>query len=332
MTGRLFACLATAAAVLAAGSAPAQNQAQPPAPAKAQPFVVASTNGGTGASTDRGFANLADAIAAIGGGTGTILVAPGTYEQCAVQKAGRVTIQARVPGSVIFDHVACEEKAGLVLRGRSATINGILFQNYAVSDGNGAGIRLEHGDLTVSNSLFRNSEEGILTADDPRGTITIDRSTFSHLGRCDRDLSCAHSVYVGHYGKLIVTRSRFDAGKGGHYLKSRANVVKIDQNSFDDSHGHLTNYMIDLSNGASGEIVGNVMVQGRDKDNWSAFIALGAEGKTAKAQPPLVVRGNMARFVPGLTRNSSFVADWIGEKVTMSDNQLAAGISRYDRR
>src|SRR3546814_989026 len=85
-----------------------------------------------------------------------------------------------------------------------------------VPDANGAGIRLERGNLEVANSLFRNSEQGILTADDTASEIRIDRSTFQHLGRCDRGLSCAHSIYVGAYGKLTVTRSRFELRSAEH--------------------------------------------------------------------------------------------------------------------
>src|SRR3546814_1288741 len=48
---------------------------------------------------------------------------------------------------------------------------------------------------------------------------------------------------------------------------------------FRSSGGRLTNYMIDLSNGASGTISGNEMVQGRDKDNYSAFITVAPEGR-----------------------------------------------------
>jgi hypothetical protein len=44
-----------------------------------------------------------------------------------------------------------------------------------VPDGNGAGIRLKRA-TDVVNSMFRSSEEGILTADDPEATLTsIDR-------------------------------------------------------------------------------------------------------------------------------------------------------------
>ena len=67
-----------------------------------------------------------------------------------------------MPGSVIFDGTTCEDKAALVLRGGGTTVDGIVFRNMRVGDGNGAGIRIEIGDLTVTNSMFLDSQEGIL--------------------------------------------------------------------------------------------------------------------------------------------------------------------------
>jgi hypothetical protein len=287
------------------------------------PFTVAESG--------QGFPTLAAAIGAIGDGQGTVVVAPGSYGQCAVQNGGDVTLRAATPGTAIFDGAICEGKAALVLRGRSSRIDGIVFQNLRVPDGNGAGIRLESGNLDVVNSLFRNSEEGILTGDSAGGSIRIDKSTFRHLGRCDRGLSCAHGVYVGHYGSLTVTRSRFDAGDGGHYLKTRTPRVSIKDNSFDDSAGRTTNYMIDLSNGANGEISGNEMVQGRDKENWSAFITVAPEGRDNDSSG-LVIAGNSASFVPGLERQSTFVAKFTDDAVRIGQNKLAAGIKVSDRR
>ena len=279
----------------------------------------------------RGYANLRDAVNAIGSGRGTVQIAPGTYAQCAVQEGGDITFRAATPGTVILNGAICEEKAALVLRGRSSTVDGIIFQNMRVPDGNGAGIRLEGGNLRVTNSLFRNSEEGILTGDAPGNSITIDKSTFRHLGRCDRDLDCAHGIYAGHYGSLTVTRSRFDQGNGGHYLKTRTPRVTITDNSFDDSAGHLTNYMIDLSNGASGEIARNEMVQGRDKENHSAFITVAPEGREHDSAG-LSITGNSASFVPGLKRGSTFVANFTDDAVKIGANRLASGITLTERR
>lgn len=287
------------------------------------PFTVAETG--------QAFRSLADAIGAIGDARGTIVVASGAYHECAVQDAGDVTIRAAKPGTVIFDGVPCEGKAALVLRGRASAVDGVIFQNIRVPDGNGAGIRLENGNLTVRNSLFRNSEEGILTGDFDGGQVVIDKSTFRHLGRCDRDLDCAHGVYVGRLANLTVTNSRFDQGDGGHYLKTRTARVTITDNSFDDSAGKLTNYMIDLSNGANGVIRGNEMVQGKDKDNWSAFITVAPEGREHDSSG-LVIDGNKAGFVPGLERGSTFVANFTDDAVRIGQNQLAPSMKVKDRR
>tara|TARA_B110001454_G_scaffold161521_1_gene150993 strand:- start:644 stop:1582 length:939 start_codon:yes stop_codon:yes gene_type:complete len=281
--------------------------------------------------TGRTYRTLAEAVAAVGDRSGTIIIAPGTYRQCAVQQAGAITYRAQKPGSVVFDGVTCEGKAALVLRGRAATVEAIIFQNMRVPDGNGAGIRLERGNLTVSASLFRTSEEGILTHDDPQSTIRIDHSIFGKLGRCDRDLDCAHGIYVGHYGHLIVTATRFEAGQGGHYLKSRAARVTITGNVFDDRAGRLTNYMIDLSNGASGLIANNIMVQGRDKDNYSAFITIAPEGREWDSNG-LQIRDNQASFGGNYGRNSTFVANWTNDRPQIVGNRLTTGIKVTDRR
>ena len=176
-------------------------------PAQGAPFTIVESG--------RGYGSLQQAVDAIGGGDGTISVAPGTYRQCAVQQAGNVTIAAAEPGTVVFDGVTCEGKAALVLRGRSARISGVTFRAMEVPDRNGAGIRLERGDLVVAQSWFLDSEQGILTADDPNGTIVIDKSTFAGLGNCENSAGCAHSIYIGDYGRLRVTRSRFERGTGG---------------------------------------------------------------------------------------------------------------------
>jgi hypothetical protein len=279
----------------------------------------------------RGYSRLQDAVDAIGEGQGTISVASGYHRDCAVQTAGRIAFVAAEPGRAIFDGVTCEGKAALVLRGAGAKVDGIVFQNMRVPDGNGAGIRLEKSDLDIANSLFRNSEEGILTADDPEATLTIDRSTFSRLGRCDRGLSCAHSVYTGIYGRVIVTRTRFEKGSGGHYFKSRGVVVDVRDNSFDDTQGTATNYMIDLPSGSVGRIANNMFVQGRDKENYSALIAVAAEERKNPSRG-LVIEGNRATLPAGMDRKSVFVADWSGEALAIGANELGAGLLRFEKR
>jgi hypothetical protein len=295
----------------------------PAIPQQQGPFTVQETG--------RRFASLQEAVAAIGEGKGTIRIAPGRYGECAVQEAGDIAYLATEPGSAVFDGVPCEGKAALVLRGRAAEVSGLIFQNIRVPDFNGAGIRLEHGDLTVAQSWFRDSQEGILTGDDPKGLLVIDRSTFTRLGTCEGSGGCAHSIYTGNYGQVRVTRSRFEEGRGGHYVKSRAARVDIASSSFDDVNGKGTNYMIDLPDGATGQISNNWFVQGRDKENYSAFIAVAAEAHD-HSSAGLSVVGNDARVAPGVTRSSAFVADWSGDPLNIGENALGTGLKRFESR
>ena len=295
--------------------------------------VLAQTPSGpfTVTESGRSYASLQQAVDAVGAGQGTIAIAPGTYRQCAVQEAGTVTYLADQPGRVIFERTACEGKAAFVLRGRAARISGLTFRGISVPDHNGAGIRLEQGDLTVAQTWFTDSQQGILTGSDPASTIVIDKSTFSGLGNCEDSAGCAHSVYIGHYGSVRVTRSRFERGTGGHYLKSRAAQVQVAANSFDDSAGRGTNYMIDLPEGSVGQITNNWFVQGRDKENYSAFIAVAAEDHTHSADG-LTIAGNDARFAPDVRRSSAFVADWSGDRLALGPNALGTGLKPFEKR
>ena len=95
-----------------------------------------------------------------------------------------------------------------------------------------------------------------------------------------------------------MTRSRFEEGRGGHYVKSRAVRADIASSSFDDLRGEATNYMIDLPEGAVGQISNNWFVQGRNKENYSAFIAVAAEGETHPSGGLSIVANDARRF-PG---------------------------------
>lgn len=295
-------------------------------PAAAQqsraPFTIAETG--------QGFATIGQAVSAVRDGDATILIAPGTYRQCTVQTGGKITFKAQKPGTVIFEKEACESKAAFVLRGRGSTVDGIIFRGYAVADGNGAGIRIETGNLTVTNSMFLDSQEGILGGHhDTVREIVIDRSTFSGLGQCET-YHCSHSIYLIIKGKIAVRNSRFERGTGGHYVKIRAPHVEITDNSFDDSAGKGTNYMIDLSEGGAGSIARNTFVQGRSKENRSALIMVAAEAKTYSAQGLQVV-DNVATMAPGAPGNPAFVADLSGSNITLARNKLT-GMREFERR
>lgn len=287
-----------------------------------QPFTVVESG--------RAFWRLDDAVKSIGSGSGTITVAPGQYSDCATFDGGTLTLKAVQPGTAIFSGGACEGKGTLVLRGLNADIDGLVFENVAVPDRNGAGIRLEKGDLHVIRTTFRNSEQGILTAVDPEGSIVVEQSTFSGLGGCPGG-SCSHSIYVGDYGSLTVNRVRFERGTGGHYLKSRAAHITVTDSSFDDVHGKDTNYMIDLSAGATGTIARNTFVMGTSKENHSAMIAVATESRDHPSSG-LSISDNDARLAPGVAWPTVFVADWSHEPLKIGSNALGPRIKPFEQR
>ena len=281
--------------------------------------------------TGAGFDRLQQAVDAIGDRAARSPSRRAAMPTARCRPQGYVSYLSAEPGAAVFDGRTCEGKAALVLRGRGAEVSGLVFQNMRVPDFNGAGIRLEQGDLTVAETWFRDSEQGILTGDDAAARIVIDRSTFTRLGTCEGAGGCAHSIYTGEYGHVRVTRSRFEEGRGGHYLKSRAARVEIASSSFDDARGRATNYMIDLPEGAAGQISNNWFVQGSDKENYSAFIAVAAEGQT-HSSAGLAIVGNDARLAPGVDRNTTFVADWSGDTLALGENALGPGLKRFEKR
>lgn len=308
--------LAFAIAALLVTTAPAFPQGQ------GAPFTVQETG--------RGYGSLQEAVSAIGEGRATIRIAPGRYGDCAVQEAGEISFVSEVPGKAIFDRAICEGKATLVLRGRGAKVDGIVFMRTLVEDGNGAGIRLETGDLHVTNAMFIDGQCGILTASFPQGRITIERSTFAGLGK-DPTGNGAHALYIGDYGSLRIFQSRFERGTGGHYVKARAPRVEILDSSFDDSQGRNTNYSIDLSNGASGRIAGNSFEQGPNKDNYSTMIAVAPEGPK-HSSAGLVIEGNKVWLSPGFKERTTFVGNWSRDAVVLRNNELADRIAPIAQR
>ena len=77
--------------------------------------------------TGRGYGSLQEAVDAIGDREGTVIIAPGNWSECAVQSEGVVHFRAAEAGKALLGGQACEGKAALVLRGRGATVDGLVF-------------------------------------------------------------------------------------------------------------------------------------------------------------------------------------------------------------
>lgn len=221
----------------------------------------------------RALAAPSDAAAVAGDGD-TVLIDAGTYrgdvatwtqDDLTLRGVGRVRLRA--------DGQSAQGKAIWVIAGDRTTVDRVGFSGARVPDGNGAGIRQEGTDLTVTRSSFRHNENGILTGADPRSDIVVRRSRFVGNGAGD---GYTHNLYVGEVRSLTVTGSLLARADTGHELKSRAARTTIVGNMVTDGDA-TASYSIDLPNGGRSLVAGNVVIQGPRSEN-SALVSYGAEG------------------------------------------------------
>jgi hypothetical protein len=218
------------------------------------------------------YATLASAIAASNDGD-TIDVQAGTY----VDDFATITTNINLVGVGGMVHLVADENIpngkAILVTDANVTIDHFEFSGAQVVDGNGAGIRYEAGNLTITNSYFHNNQEGILTAPVTNGTLSIDHSEFAYNGAGD---GYTHDIYVGTIGTFSLTNSYIHDAIVGHDVKSRAanNIIannRILSNSSTDS------YEIDLPNGGNASIYNNIIQKGPNSQN-PTMISYGEEG------------------------------------------------------
>jgi len=172
---------------------------------------------------------------------------------------------------------SAEGKAIWVVKGDRALVENIEFTDCHVSDGNGAGIRLEGTGLTVRNSVFRDNDEGILTGANANSDIVVETSEFSANGD---GAGQAHNIYVGAVRSFTLRNSASHHAKVGHNVKSRAKTNFILYNRIYDGADGTASYEVDLPNGGEAYLIGNTIQQGPQTEN-STIVSYGAETNEA---------------------------------------------------
>jgi len=219
-----------------------------------------------------------------------------------------------------------------VVAGDNTVIENIEFSGAKVPDRNGAGIRLDSGNLTVRNCLFRNNETGILGGF--YGRVLIEHSEFFDNGYGDGQ---SHNIYLNSGVEEFTLRySASRRAKVGHLVKSRAARNYILYNRLTQESG-TGSYEIDLPNGGAAFVIGNVIQQGETTQN-RGMLTFGVEGlRTGVAHELYVVNNTFvstrsagATFVqitsafttPAVIRNNIFSGSGI---LTTQSNALMAG-------
>ncbi len=231
------------------------------------------------------FHRIADAVAAARDGD-VVLVQAGTYVNDFATVTRKITLQG-VGGMVkMVATVPPTNGKAILTTASDVTVDHFEFSGVKVADKNGAGIRYDAGNLTVTNSYFHDNENGLLAAADAQGTITIRNSEFGHNGNGN---GLTHNIYVGVVKQLTIQDCYIHDAVVGHEVKSRALNTAITGSRIQNNAGNAS-YEIDLPQGGNALVQGNVIQQGASTSN-PVMIAFGEEGNLNPGST-LVVRGN----------------------------------------
>lgn len=180
------------------------------------------------------------------------------------------------------------QKAIWVIAGNHNIIEDIEFSGCSVPDMNGAGIRIEGQGLRVTRCYFHHNENGILASTLSVQKIVIEHSEFAWNGYGD---GYSHNLYINHTDTLLFRYNYSHHALVGHELKSRAHVNIILYNRFSNESTGTASRCIDLPNGGTALLMGNVIHQGPVATNNNA-VSFGLEGLTNNAPHQCIVVSN----------------------------------------
>lgn len=254
-----------------------------------------------------------------------IEIASGTYADCAVWQAPRLTIVAP-SGNATITGPSCNDKGLFVILGNGVSISGLTFQGARNSEHTGAGLRVFGDNVSVSHSRFLDNENGILAGGSPDSVLHVSDSEFRDNGSCAG--ACAHGVYAGRpIAALLVERCRFSDTRVGHHVKSRARTTIVVGSRIEDGSDGTASYLIDVPNGGNVLIQDNVLHKGARSQNASAAITLGEEGAINRTDTVIVRDNSFASDMPAAVL---FVRNQTTTPATLVANRLRGAVTPLD--
>jgi hypothetical protein len=169
---------------------------------------------------------------------------------------------------------SAENKAIWVIAGNDTIVESLEFSGATSTDQNGAGIRQEGRNLRIYDCYFHDNQEGILAGDSPESTILIEFSEFGHNGSGD---GSTHNIYINHIAKFTLQFSYSHHANIGHLVKTRAAENFILYNRLSDEADGTSSYELEIPNGGTSYVIGNIIHQGPETDN-SSILAYHMEG------------------------------------------------------
>ena len=219
-------------------------------------------------------------------------------------------------------------KGTWVVAGNNVVIENVEMLGAKVADQNGAALRLEGTHFTLRNAFLHDNENGILSGVNTASDILIEGSEFGHNGF---GTGYTHNLYIGNARSLTFRNNYSHDANVGHNLKSRAQTNTIVYNRFSSTApgaigstaSGQPSYEIDLPNGGTSYIIGNVIEQPAANQNPN-MVAYGEEGATNPGQDLYVVNNT---FLNDYSAGGTFVLVGSGvSKPVLLRNNIFAGI------
>ena len=208
-------------------------------------------------------------------------------------------------------------KGTWVITGDDCRVENIEFSGAKVPDGNGAGIRQEGLNPFITHCYFHDNENGILTGA-AKSEIVIEYSVFTANGAGD---GYTHNMYIGDVSSFTLRYCHTQKAKVGHNIKSRAAVNFISYNLSDNGGDGASSYELDMPNGGSAYVIGNVFQQSAATEN-PTLLAYGEEGLTHPGKELYVVNNT---FVNDRASGGTFISIAAGTTAAKVQNNLFVG-------
>ena len=232
-----------------------------------------------------------------------------------------------------------QQKGIFTISAPNATIENFELSGAAISSGagnNGAGIRHQGLNLTVRNCYIHDNQDGILGAPATAntGTILVENSEFSHNGAGD---GFSHNMYIGDFATFTLQFSYSHHGNVGHLFKSRAFTTLVLYNRITDETGGTASYEVDIPNGGTGYVIGNIIEQSPTTQN-PTIVNFAEEGSPAGYDTHLFVVNNTfvndlgsGTFVNDATSTPAVIENNIFDKAgTISGQASATLMTNFD--
>jgi len=148
---------------------------------------------------------------------------------------------------------------------------------------NGTAIRIDGVNITILHCYFHDNQDGLLESNVAGSKVVIKYSEFYRNGVSDpgsAGYGQTHNLYIGHCATLEFAFNYSHEAKVGHLLKSRARVNYILYNRLTGEAGS-DSYEIDLPNGGTSYVIGNLVEKGPNSQNDGTSLAYMEEGANA---------------------------------------------------